>query len=404
METEVEFGQLLGVMAVAVSVPLLLGLVPRLPIPASVVEIVAGIVIGPAVLGWVEPDQVIVVLAKLGVGVLLFLAGIELDFRLLRGRPLKLGIAAFALSLGIGLACTMPLGVADVIIDPLFVTVVLSATALGIVMPVLKDTGQVSTKFGTIVIATCTVAEFGSIVALSMLFSGSGSSHPAQTMAKLAVLALAVLVIAVVAARATDHPRFNTVLRRLENTSSQIRVRIAVLILIGLLVLAADLKLDAILGAFLAGALLAALGEKGPANDDIGHFRHKVEGIGFGFFVPVFFVSTGLGFPLDELFSDSSALLRIPLFLVLLLAARGLPALLLRRDLAPTQLLPAALLQATSLSFIVVATEIGVSTGELRPINAASLLAAGMCSVLVFPASAVALLRRKPAEVPTPDS
>jgi Kef-type K+ transport system membrane component KefB len=110
--------------------------------------------------------------------------------------------------------------------------------------------------------------------------------------------------------------------------------------------------------------------------------------------VPIFFVATGLSFPVDQLFSDWSTALRVPLFLVMLLAVRGLPALVLRRDLAGPEIVPSALLQATSLSFIVVAAQIGVSVHELKPINAASFVAAGMLSVLLFPAVALRFLRR----------
>ena len=169
------------------------------------------------------------------------------------------------------------------------------------------------------------------------------------------------------------------------------------LALLALLVLSENLKFDAILGAFMAGALLSALTDR-ERDEELGGFRHKLEAIGFGFFIPVFFVSTGIAFPVDELFSNPSALLRIPLFLVLLLAVRGLPALLLRGDgFSKTQVAAAGLMQATSLSFIVVATEIGVVIGELRRVNAASLVAAGMLSVLIFPMSALTLLRRPTA-------
>jgi Kef-type K+ transport system membrane component KefB len=142
----------------------------------------------------------------------------------------------------------------------------------------------------------------------------------------------------------------------------------------------------------MAGALVAALTDP-DREADLGHLRHKLDGIGFGLFVPVFFVTTGLAFPVNQLFSDSSALVRVPLFLVLLLVVRGLPALLLRSEANPREAVAAGLLQATSLSFIVVATAIGVQLGELRPINAASLVAAGMLSVLIFPAISLVLLR-----------
>jgi len=390
----ISYDELMLVMALAVGIPLVLALFPRVPIPSSVVEILAGIIVGPAVLGLVEADQVVDVLATLGVAFLLFLAGLELDFDQMRGRPLKLGSIGYVLSIAIGLVVTVPLGVLDVIIDPVYVTVILSATALGIVMPVLKDARQTHTGFGRFVVVSCSVAEFGSIVLLSLLFTGSGGGGALEGAAKLGLLVVAVLAIAFGATRAGKLKRLDDVVYRLQDTSSQIRIRAAVLVLLALLTLSQDLKFDAILGAFLAGALLAAITD--PERDEaFGHFRTKLEGIGFGCFVPVFFVATGLRFPVDDLFSDSSALLRVPLFLVLLLLVRALPALVFRRDVSRPQVAAAGLLQATSLSFIVVATEIGVSVEELRPINAASLVAAGMLSVLIFPALSLAILRRE---------
>jgi Kef-type K+ transport system membrane component KefB len=403
---DISFDDLLLVMAVAVAVPLLLGLVPRVPIPSSVLEIAAGILIGPAVLGWVNDDSVINVFAKLGVALLLFLAGLELDFRKLRGQPLKLALLAFAASLVIGLALALPLGALGIVINPLLVAIILSSTSLGIVCPVLKDAGILDSRAGTYVIAACSVAEFGSIVVLSMFFSPTGSVDPIVTVLKLVALAIVVAGIAFLASqRVPWRGRVDEVLGRLQDTSAQLRVRAAMLLMIALLVVSEELKFDAILGSFLAGALLSALTD--PAREEeLGHVRHKLEGIGFGFFVPIFFVATGLSFPVDQLFSDWSTTVRVPLFLAMLLAVRGLPVLLLRRDLTRPELVPAALLQATSLSFIVVAAQIGVTVHELKPINAASLVAAGMLSVLIFPGSALRLLQRRRTGVepdPEPD-
>jgi Kef-type K+ transport system membrane component KefB len=387
------FDDVLIVMVVAAAVPLLLGLAPSLPVPSSVLEIAAGILIGPAVLDWVAADPVITIFSQLGVALLLFLAGLELNFERLRGRPLKLGVVGFVASLVIGFGLALPLRGAGVIIDPLLLAVILSATSLGIVCPVLKDAGMLDSRAGTFVVAACSVAEFGSIVALSMFFSPSGSTG-AETLLNLGVLAVVVGAIAYLGSRRGPwRARVDAVLFRLQDSSSQLRVRIAMLLMIALLVVSEGLGFDAILGSFLAGALLSAVTD--PAREDeFGQVRHKLEGIGFGFFVPIFFVATGLSFPVDQLFSDWSTLLRVPLFLGMLLVARGLPVLVLRRNLTRAELVPAGLLQATSLSFIVVATQIGVELGELRPINAASLVAAGMLSVLFFPAIALRLLDR----------
>ena len=399
MSGEIDFGNLLVVMIVAAVIPIILGFFPKLLIPDAVLEIVAGIIIGPAVLNWVQTDDAINVLAKLGVVFLLFLAGLELDFRVLRGKPLRYGLVSFVASLVIGIVLTVPLWGADEIVNPLLIAIILSSTSLGIVVPVLKDAGRLDSRLGTFVVASCSVAEFGSIVVLSMFFSGSGSPKPFQTGGKLFLLLLAVVVIAVVTTRGRWN-RLNDVLFRMQETSSQLRVRVAMVLLLALLVLSEELKFDAILGAFMAGALIAALTDP-DREADLGHLRHKLDGIGFGLFVPVFFVTTGLTFPVNQLFSDASALIRVPVFLALLLAVRGIPALLLRSDSTRRETVAAGLLQATSLSFIVVATQIGVQLHELRPVNAASLVAAGMLSVLIFPAGAVAILRRNaPEDVP----
>jgi Kef-type K+ transport system membrane component KefB len=388
---DVSFDGLLAVMVVAAAVPILLGLVPRVPIPDSVLEILAGILIGPAVLDWVHTDQAINVLAKLGVAFLLFLAGLELDFRVLRGKPLKYGLLSFVASVLLGIVLTLPLWGADAIVNPVLIAIILSSTSLGIVIPVLKDAGRLESRLATFVVASCSVAEFGSIVLLSMFFSGSGSPKPVQTAGKLFVLFLAVAIVAVVTTRGKWN-RLNDVLFKMQDTSSQLRVRIAMVLLLALLALSTELRFDAILGAFMAGALIAALTD--PAREhDLGHLRHKLDGIGFGLFVPVFFVTTGLTFPVNQLFSDASALIRVPMFLVLLLAVRGIPAWFLRNEVSRREMAVAGLLQATSLSFIVVATQIGVGLGELRPVNAASLVAAGMLSVLIFPAGALGLSR-----------
>lgn len=395
MTIEVSFDDLLAVMALAVLVPLVLGLFPWLPIPSSVVEITAGIIVGPALLDVVQADATIQVFAKLGVAILLFLAGLELDFGKLRGRPLSLGVWGFVLSFGIGLALCFPLGAIDVIIDPLLVAIILTSTSLGIVAPILKDTHLLETTIGQYLIAACTVAEFLSIVVLSMFFTQTGSADPFATILKLAGLAVVVVIVALLATRpARWRSRVDDALYRLQSSSAQLRVRGAMLLMIALVVLSEGLKFDAILGSFLAGAMLAAVTDP-QREDQFGHLRDKLEAIGFGFFVPIFFIATGLSFPVDQLFSDSSALLRVPMFLALLLAIRGLPALLMRRDIGTKAMLPSALLQATSLSFIVVGAQIGVAVGELRPINAASMVAAGMLSVLIFPALALVGLRKQ---------
>jgi Kef-type K+ transport system membrane component KefB len=180
------------------------------------------------------------------------------------------------------------------------------------------------------------------------------------------------------------------VLVRLQDTTAEIRVRIAVALLVGFVALAANAGLETILGAFIAGALLGAVDREGMSHP---HFRLKLDAVGYGFVIPVFFVASGVRFDLDALTENPSALARVPLFLLALLLARGVPAVLYRRTLGTDGTGVAALLQATSLPFIVTATQIGVSIGAIQPVTAASLVTAGLLSVVVFPAVALARLR-----------
>jgi Kef-type K+ transport system membrane component KefB len=156
-------------------------------------------------------------------------------------------------------------------------------------------------------------------------------------------------------------------------------------------VLAERLGLEAILGAFLAGAILKLLDRDQALTHP--QFRQKLEAVGYGVFVPVFFVATGVRFDLTALFASATNLVRVPIFLAALLIVRGLPALLYRSLASRTQTLAAALLQATSLSFLIVAGQIGVQLDLLRPAVYAALVAAGLLSVLLFPAAALTLLR-----------
>src|ERR671919_1419941 len=170
------FTNLLIVMAVAFSAPLLLGLFPRLQLPSVVLEIVAGIVIGPSVLGLAEVDETVQVVALLGLGFVLFLAGLEIELDKLRGPVLRLTALAFALSFGIALIVSLGLKAGGLVDTPLLVAIVLCATSLGVLVPVLKDAGEISSTFGQLIIAAASIADFGAIILLSVLFSGEGGT------------------------------------------------------------------------------------------------------------------------------------------------------------------------------------------------------------------------------------
>jgi Kef-type K+ transport system membrane component KefB len=397
---DVSFTNLLVICAIALLAPLLVGYAPRLRLPAVVLEIVAGIVVGPSVLGWVEVDQPVQILALVGLAFLLFLAGLEIDVHRLRGRLLRLALLGYLVTLAIGLGAGSLLGAAGWVSSPLLLAITLSATSLGLVVPVLKDAGQSDGDVGQTTIAAATVADFAAIVLLSLLFSASGGG----TGSKLVLIggfAALVAATAVTVGRAGRSMRLGDVLVRLQDTTAEIRVRAAVLLLVAFVFLAERFGLESILGAFLAGAVIGLVDRDASSHP---HFRLKLDAIGYGFVIPVFFVSSGVRLDLTGLVDDPAALLRVPVLLLALLAARGLPALLYIGTLGRRPAVAAALLQATSLPFLVTATQIGVSADLLSPVTAAGVVCAGLLSVLIFPTTALGLLRRPPSPpaVPTP--
>ena len=384
---------LLIVVAVAFTAPFLLGLAPGLRVPAVVLEIVAGIVVGPSVLGWVELDGTIAVLSTLGLGFLLFLGGLEVDFEHLRGHILRATAGGYALSFAIAGAVALALGAGGLVQTPLLVAIALGSTSLGVLIPVLKDTGTITSPLGQLVIAGGTIADFAAIILLSLCFAGEGG--PGATLVLIGSL-LALAVIVLVAVKGAQHSlRIRADLLRLQDTTAQIRVRGAWLLLVGFAAAAQELGLEVILGTFAAGAILSlADPDRAMTHPQL---QRKLEAVGFGVFIPIFFVSSGVRFDLGALTGSASAIAMVPLFLLALLVVRGLPALFYRGLLDRRETLVAGLLQATTLPFLVAATAIGQELGLIDAAETAALVGAGLLSVLVFPATGLALLRRASA-------
>jgi Kef-type K+ transport system membrane component KefB len=232
------------------------------------------------------------------------------------------------------------------------------------------------------------MGEFGPILLIATVLSTGEGEHGGSLTLMFAFAAI--IVVGTFAAMRLRPPRLVLMLQEKMHTSAQLPVRASILVLAGLVILARRFGLDAILGALAAGVLvsLASPGQYGES------LRHKLEAIGFGFFVPIFFVATGLRYDLQALLSSQSALFQLPMFLALFVVVRGLPALMVRRDLDLRTRLALGLVSATQLPLVVAVAEIGVQSGKLRPETAASLVGAGMASVLLFPIAALALRRR----------
>jgi Kef-type K+ transport system membrane component KefB len=392
------FDNLLIVVAVAFAAPLLLGFFPAVKLPSVVLEIIAGIVIGPSVLGIVEVDDSVSVISVIGLAFLLFLAGLEIDFEKLRGSVLRLTMVAFVISFAVALLVAGVLKATGLIETPLLIAIILCATSLGVLIPVLKDAGEISSTFGQLIVAAGTIADFGAVILLSIFFSGEGGIGSTLLLIGSLVALAVVVFIAVKTAERSSILRQDLV--RLQDTTAQIRVRGSVVLLVGFAAIANSLGLESILGAFMAGAILSLLDK----DDEMTHpeFRRKLEAIGFGVFIPVFFVTSGVNYDLDALLSSASNVAMVPIFLAALVAARGLPALLYRRMLDARHTAIAGLMQATSLPFIVAAVAIGEDLDLIDPAEGAALIGAGLLSVLLFPVIGLGLLKRgdgkKPAE------
>jgi len=387
----VSFSGLLIVTVVAFAAPLLLGLSPARRLPSVVIEIVAGIVIGPSVLGWVKVDLPISILSLVGLAFLLFLSGLEVELDRLKGRILLFVGGGFILSFGMALLVGYGFSAAGQVKSPLLVAILLSATSLGVVIPLLKDAGESASDYGQLVIAGATIADFGAIILLSLFFSREATSTGTK-LVLLGSFVLLAIAFAFAVLGVERSMRFSPVLLRLQDTTAQIRVRGAFMLLAAFVALAEGFGLEVILGAFLAGVILRLVDRDRMMTHP--QFRQKLEAIGFGVFIPIFFVTTGIRFDLAALFASASTILLVPLFLLALLLVRGIPALLYRPLTDTRRTIVAGLLQAISLPFIVAASQIGMELGLLTKATGAALITAGLLSVILFPITALTLLRR----------
>jgi Kef-type K+ transport system membrane component KefB len=394
---DVSFGSVAVIAAVALVAPLAVKL-SGLALPAIVVEILLGIVIGPQGLGWARFDEPVQVMSIVGLAFLLLLAGLEIDFDRLRGRLLRLTLTAYVVSFGLGLAVGGLLKAGDLVRSPLLIAIILSATGLGVILPILKDAGETSRPFGQVVVAGASIAEVGPIVLLSLFFSGESGGIGSKLVLLVGFLVF-VLAVGAVIFGLERSTRISEALVRLQDTTAEIRVRGAFLLLAVFVVLASRFGLEAILGAFLAGAVLKLVDR----DEMMTHafFHKKLEAVGFGVFVPFFFVSTGIRLDVTSLVHSGAALARVPIFFAALLLVRGL-VVVFYRPLAErrSQLVAAGLLQATSLSIPVVAGQIGVDLHLIRPTNYVALVAAGLLSVVVFPLVSLTLLRGRGEAAP----
>ncbi len=372
----------------AAAAPLLAALVGRVAkVPLVVFEIVLGILIGPSLLGWVEPTEFTSVLAELGLAMLFFMAGNEIDFGAIKGRPINRAGVAWLISIGLGIVLGLLL--APTAAAGVFIGIALSSTALGTLLPILRDARELKTPFGLAVTAIGTAGEFGPLLAISLFLSG-------RNLGPSAVLLVGFIVVAGCAIWLTsrgEHKRLHKLVNLTLHSSGQFAVRLVLLLLALLVGLSVAFGLDMLLGAFAAGILWRVLISGANAHDRE-LVETKLEAVAFGFLVPIFFINTGIDFDLAALVADPLVLGMVPLFLVLFLVVRGLPNLLVApAGSSGSDRRAIVLFGATGLPIIVAVTAIGQASGLLPSGIATAMVGAGMLSVLVFPL--VALLHRQ---------
>jgi Kef-type K+ transport system membrane component KefB len=378
------------VLVVAAAAPVLADLAGRVHeaviVPVVVVEIVLGAVIGPYVFDLAQRDDVLDILSELGLGFLFFFAGYEIRFDRIRGSPLRLAVIGWLITLALAYSAAGLLAAAGVVLSGLLVGSAMTTTALGTLIPILRDAGRLETRLGKFVLGAGAVGEFGPVLIVTLLLSTqSDTLH--QALLLIVFVLVALLAAAISSGTVGRHWQF--IERHLE-TSAQLPIRLTVLLLFALVVIAADLGLDVILGAFAAGAIVRAV----LGGYEVERFESKLDAVGFGFLIPFFFVTSGMDIDLDALVSSTRALIELPVFLALFLLVRGLPALVLYRgELDGVERRALALLSATQLPLVVAITTIGVEEGHMRSSTAAALVGAGVLSVLLYPALALALSR-----------
>jgi Kef-type K+ transport system membrane component KefB len=384
MEARVNpYAELVPVFVVALAAPLLTGLMPvRSRVPQVVLLLLGGVVIGPQLLDVSGPDSV-TLLADLGMGFLFLLAGYELEPDLLRRPVGRRAGGAWATSFALG-------GVALMLLPghqpPELLAagaIALTTTALGIVLPILREDGRLGGRLGRSVLVLGAFGELGPIVAMAVLLGTRNSGT-----ATLLLAAFAALAVALAALPDPIRRGFGGRLMSLsEHGTGQSTLRLTVLLLVALLALAQSMGFDAVLGAFLGGMVLRRW-----APGDVEALERKLDAVAWGVFIPVFFVSSGMGLDVDSIVAEP--LLPV-IFLVAMLVVRGGPVLLwFRRELPGSERVQAALYSTTTLPLLVALTEIAVDDGSMPSDVGAALVGAGVLSVIALPMIASRLGRR----------
>jgi len=355
-------------------------------VPVVVVELVLGVAIGPQALGLADVDQFTEFFADLGLGMLFFFAGYEIDIERIRGQPLRLALIGWAMSLAIAYSLGGVLAAVGVVVSLVYVGSALATTAIGTLIPVLSDTGELRTDFGRYLLAAGAVGEFGPVLLLTLVLSTQTALHSALILIAFVLVAVLVAVFAV-----RSSGRTLPLLERTLETSSQLAVRWIVVLVFALALLASELGLDLLLGGFAAGLITRQV----LRTREMPAFDSKLTAVAFGFLVPFFFVVSGMRLDIDALFASASGVVKLGIFFVLFLVVRGTPAWVLYRGVLPRRedRMALAVFTATQLPLVVAITTVAVDGGHMESSTAAALVGAGALSTLVGPLHGLRLRR-----------
>lgn len=379
---------------IAILAPILASALPKFKLPVVVLEICLGIVIGPQVLGLVHLDSTLMDLSYFGLAFLFFLAGFEIDFDRIKGKPLKYAVMGWILSLLIALCIGGILQASGLVISFIFIGLAMSTTAVGVLVPILRDEDELKSNFGRFVFSAGVLGEFAPLTILAIFFNPVHNNFSSI----LIVIFFIIIALSILfAVKRWQPPYIVNLMRKTMNNSGQLALRLSILLLIALIFISMNSGIDFLFGAFTAGIILSEIIKmsKNKNDKDIENIRIKFEGIGFGLLIPIFFIVSGINFDLNAFLGSPTSILMVPIFIISFLIIRGLPAMVFyRKILSKAEQVPLALFSATQLPLVIVITNLAVERGAMQANNAADLVGAAIISVILFPFIALHLLQR----------
>jgi CPA2 family monovalent cation:H+ antiporter-2 len=386
---------LLLITVLAAAVPLVASRLRGWRIPIVIGEILAGMIIGKSGFDLVAPSPILDFLAEFGFVFLMFISGLEVDVGAMTQHPLEggdegerrsfwreplfLAFLSFILTLGSAFAIAFGLQEVGLVRSPLIIGLILSTTSLGIVVPVLKERGIAPTRYGQLMLVAALIADVVTLVLLSVAFGILQKGFALQL-----ILFLSLLLIFAVALRmgivVSKVPGLKKVIQELSTATAQIRVRGAIALMVAWATLATALGIEVILGAFLAGVIVSTIA--GPEETIL---REKLDALGFGFFIPIFFISVGSRFDLNVVLGSQGALILFPLLIVAAYAVKVLPAFVYRLAFSWREGLGAGFLLSSRLSLIIAASALAFELGVISEAVNADIILVAMVTCTLSP-------------------